>query len=202
MEAFWLCFVPLFVAVDAIGILPLYLGLTEGLAQSQRRRIIVQSVVTALCVAIGFLLAGQWLFRRLGITANDFMTAGGVLLFAIAMSDMLSADKPPARPDPESVGAVPLGVPLMVGPAVLATMLLVDQYGRMATVAATVANILIAGVLLWFSEAIVALLGRTGTRTVSKIASLILAAIAVKMVRTGVLAIVNDHLGAVKANLG
>jgi len=202
LEAFWLCFVPLFVAVDAIGILPLYLGLTEGLAQSQRRRIIVQSVVTALCVAIGFLLAGQWLFQRLGITVNDFMTAGGVLLFAIAMNDMLAADKPQGRADPESVGAVPLGVPLMVGPAVLATMLLVDQYGRMATVAATVANILIAGVLLWFSEAIVAILGRTGTRTVSKIASLILAAIAVKMVRTGVMAILNDHLGAVKENLG
>lgn len=193
MASFWLCFVPLFVAVDAIGLVPMYLALTEGMSQSQQRRVVVESVATALMVAVGFLFLGQWLFRMLGITVNDFMTAGGVLLFAIAIRDMASTEKSPTGADPHSVGAVPLGVPLMVGPAVLTTILLVDQYGRLPTVTATVANIMIAGVALWFSRGLVAVLGQTGSRTISKISSLILAAIAVKMVRVGVLAILHDN---------
>lgn len=187
MEVFWLCFVPLFVAMDAVGLLPIYFSLTEGLDRLEKRRVLMESLVTAFIVAIVFLFVGQWVFRLLGITIADFMVAGGTLLFVFAMIDLNSTGtKRSRKASPQSVGAVPLGVPLIVGPAVLATtILLANQHGHVPTVLAIVANIIIVGVVFHFSHFIDRFLGRTGIRTVSKITSLILAAIAVMMVRIG-----------------
>ena len=193
MSNFWLCFVPLFVAVDAIGLLPVYIGLTEGFSAPERRRIVGESVITAMAVAVGFLFVGQWLLRLLGITTADFMIAGGGLLFVFALTDLFVTAKGQRRVDPHSVGAVPIGVPLTVGPAVLATILLLaDQYGRLLTVLAVLANIAIAGLVFWSADRLDRLLGRTGTRTFSKIMALVLAAIAVKMIRMGVVEIIRQ----------
>lgn len=193
MKEFWLCFVPLFVAVDAFGTLPLYIGLTEGLDGRQKRRVLCQSVFTAMAVAIVFLFLGQQLFSLLGITVADFMIAGGILLFSLSLIDLLSMQKQTRQVDPQSLGAVPLGVPLVVGPAVLATViLLANEHGRLLTIAATLINILIAGGLFWCSKGINRMLGETGTRTISKIAGLILAAIAVMMVRKGIFALIDQ----------
>jgi multiple antibiotic resistance protein len=187
VSTFWLCFVPLFVAVDAVGTLPIYLALTEGFSRAQRRRVLVQSVVTALAVAVGFLFVGQWVFRLLGITVADFMVAGGLLLLAFATTDLLSVEKVRRKADPQSVGAVPIGVPLTVGPAVLTTIILLgNQHGRAPTVLALVVNVALAGAVFWFGQWIDRVLGRTGIRTVSKIANLILAAIGVMMIRLGI----------------
>ena len=83
---------------------------------------------------------------------------------------------------------MPLGVPLIVGPAVLTTsLILLGEYGSVLTVAAVVANILIAGVVLWLAQPINRLLGSPGSKTVSKLASLLIAAIAVMFIRRGVM---------------
>lgn len=188
MREFWLCFVPLFVAVDVVGVLPMYLSLTERLPKRLIPRVILQSVLTASIVASLFLFVGQAVFRLLGITVADFMVAGGTLLFVVAMSDLLSSRKLQREMelDVESVGAVPIGVPLIVGPAVLTTILiLAEEYGRFPTVMAAVLNIMIAGLVLRSSRLITRLLGKAGTRTFSKIANLIMAAIAVMIVRKG-----------------
>lgn len=188
MEHFWVCFVPLFVAVDALGVLPLFLGLTEGLDRRKVRRVIFQSVATAVAVALAFLAGGKALLNLLGITVADFMVAGGLLLFAISMTDLLSTEKTQRHVDADSLGAVPLGVPLIAGPAVLTTsLILLDQYGIVPTAVSVLLNILIAGVLFLFAEPIHRVLGRAGAKIVSKIASLLLASIAVMIVRKGVL---------------
>ncbi len=187
MESFWLCFVPLFVAVDAIGTLPIYLTLTEGCSRLQHRAILVQSTVTASAVAVGFLFLGQWIFGQLGITVADFMVAGGLLLLAFAATDLLTIEKVRRKLESEGIGAVPIGVPLTVGPAVLTTLLLLaNEHGRWSTVLALLANIGIAAGVFRSGLAIERVLGRTGVRTVSKIASLILAAIGVMMIRRGI----------------
>jgi multiple antibiotic resistance protein len=191
VESFWLCFVPVFVAVDPVGLLPIYLAITEGLSFRQRHRIIRQSVVTAVVVAVGFLFLGQWVLAFLDISVADFMIAGGLLLLAFAMIDLLSVEKRRRQVDPETVGAVPLGVPLMVGPAVLTVILLLaNQHGWLPTALAVMANLLIAGGLFWFSQGIHRALGLTGVRTVSKVVGVILAAFGVMMVRKGILAII------------
>jgi multiple antibiotic resistance protein len=187
MTAFWLCFVPLFVAVDAMGILPMFLGLTDGLSVAERRRVIGQSVATATGVALVFVLFGSVLLRLLGITVADFMVAGGALLFVLSLSDLVSREQHTAQLDRGTLGAVPLGVPLLAGPAVLtASLLLVDQYGRWMTSAALFANMIVAAVVLLFADAIHRVLGSNGTRIAQRVTLLLLAAIAVMTVRKGV----------------
>jgi multiple antibiotic resistance protein len=193
---FWKCFVPLFVAVDAVGVLPLFLVLTEDLDARGVRRVIVQSVVTATAIALLFVFAGSALLRFLGITVADFMVAGGLLLFAISLNDLLAGEKRTRQVDPASLGAVPLGIPLITGPAVLTTCLLLAQtHGKGVTALAAALNIALAGGLLRCAPALVRRLGRTGLRSVSKIASLLLASIAVMLVRRGAVEIARAAAG-------
>ena len=184
---FWLCFVPFFVAVDAIGVLPIFLSMTEGIDRKTTRSIILQSVVTAVFVALAFIVVGRAILNLLGIKVADFMVAGGVLLFVISMSDILRAEKSQRALDLDSLGAVPIGVPLITGPAVLTTsILVVDSYGLLLTAIAVTANIAIAGAAFWFAQYLYRFLGRAGMKIASKIASLLLAAIAVMMIRKGI----------------
>jgi multiple antibiotic resistance protein len=188
MNKFWFCFFPIFMAVNVIGVLPIFMTFTEGLDRPKINRIIIQSVVTATIVALIFLAVGKIILDLLGITVSDFMIAGGTLLFIISLNDLLYMERRWSQIDPESLGAVPLGVPLIVGPAVLTTILiLVSEYGPLATVAALIVNIMITGVVFWSYVPIMRLLGKSGARTVSKLAALLLAAIAVMMVRKGVM---------------
>ena len=142
---FWLCFVPLFVAVDAIGVLPIFLSLTGDCERKQLDSIVVSSTLTALVVGLLFLFVGEIILRLLGITVADFMIAGGIILFLISVGDLLNVDKPLRRVQHESLGPVPIGVPLIAGPAVFTTiMLLTREHGFIPTAIAVVINILIA----------------------------------------------------------
>lgn len=190
MKTFWLCFVPLFVAVDAIGVLPLFMNLTAGVDIRRVQKIVVQSVVTAMAVALVFCALGEFILSLLNITVSDFMIAGGALLFALSLYDLIAVEKHHRRVDVQSLGAVPVGVPLIVGPAVLTTtILLLRQYPDAPVIVAAAAaiNVIIAGVVLWFSGAIIKVIGSTGAKAVSKLASLLLAAIGVMMVRKGIM---------------
>jgi multiple antibiotic resistance protein len=194
---FWLCFVPLFVAVDAFGTLPIFVSLVGAAGQRRVNRVIRTSVATALLVAVPFIFLGEWLLRLLGITVADFMIAGGVILLLLSVRDLLSMEKRPLARHPEGIGPVPLGVPLIVGPAVLTTiLLLVRQEGFFLTTAATVINVLLAGVVFFFSGLIIRIIGRSGTQIASKIANLLLAAIAVMLVRKGVILIISRGVTA------
>jgi multiple antibiotic resistance protein len=183
----------LFVAVDAIGTLPFLIGIIEGVEQKRLNRMILLSVLTAMVVAFAFLFVGEGILRSLGITVEDFLVAGGIVLFLLSLNDLLAVEKHKRLIDAESLGPVPLGVPLIVGPAVLTTiMLLVREYGFTMTAIATVINVLIAGVIFIFARFIMRLLGDAGTRITSKVASLLLAAIAVMMVRKGIYAFIHN----------
>jgi len=182
-----LSFIPIFVAVDAIGVLPIFVSLTEGMEPSQRTKIIIQSMFTALCLAVGFIFLGQAVFKVLGITIGDFMIAGGAILFSLAITDMVNPAKKRRIPNQE-LGVVPLGTPLIVGPAVLTTSLvIISQYGLFATLISVLVNILLAGIIFNLSSVLIKVLGEAGSKALSKITSLLLAAIAVMMVRKGLI---------------
>jgi len=181
-----LAFIPIFVAVDAMGVLPIFASLTEGIEQKQKIKIIFQSMITALCVSIGFILLGKAVFRLLGITIGDFMIAGGAILFCIAIIDIINPVKKRRIPTGE-LGAVPLGTPLIVGPAVLTTSLvIVPQYGLTATMVSVLINVLLAGLIFRLSIYLTKIFGEAGLKALSKIMSLLLAAIAVMLMRKGV----------------
>ena len=186
-----LAFIPIFVAVDAMGLLPIFASLTHGLKKKEKSEIIGQSIVTAACVAVGFIFLGQVIFRILGITIGDFMVAGGAILFCIAIVDLMN----PAKQHPirgQMLGVVPLGTPLIVGPAVLTTSLIImGQYGLYATLISVLANLLLVGAVLLFSDVLIKILGEAGSRALSKVTSLFLAAIAVMMIRKGITLLLN-----------
>jgi len=191
MNTFLLCFVPLFVAVDVPGVLPIYITLTEGLSDEQKNRVLVQSLLTASAVALVFLAAGPAVLSALTITVSDFMVAGGLLLLVISLSDLLTGEKRQRIVDPETLGAVPLGVPIITGPAVLTTsVLLTNVHGMAITTLALLINIGIAGIIFWFARPITRFLGHAGTMILSKIASLLLATIAVMLIRKGIIDII------------
>src|SRR3989338_6257324 len=187
LNEIFLAFIPLFVAVDPIGLLPLFVGLTHRVAKKEKRKVIVQSVATALSLAIAFIVLGKWVFRVMGITVWDFMIAGGVILLCLSISDLLQPWK--ELPDlSEEMGAVPLGTPLIVGPAVLTTsLILIDPHGVAATVISVVLNICLVGVTFIWSDSLMKIFGKAGARALSKIMALFLAAIAGMMIRKGIM---------------
>jgi len=195
MKDFFVCFIQMFVAVDAIGVLPLFVALTEELTPRRKRTVVIQSVSTATIVAIVFLLAGPHILRLLAITVPDFMVAGGLLLFVIAMGHILGDRRHVGKSDFDTLGAVPIGVPLITGPAVLTTgLLLMSQHSVGVVILATAVNTVLAGMMFVAAGAIARLLGHAGVRTVSKIAELLLASIAVMMVRRGLFFMVREFM--------
>jgi len=185
LQNIFLSFIPLFVAVDSIGVMPIFVTLTEGLDKKDRIKIILQSMITASGLAIGFVLIGKLVFRLLGIAIGDFMIAGGAILFCLAIIDIVNPIKKRREPGAE-LGAVPLGTPLIAGPAVLTTsMLVVSEYGLFATMISILGNILLCGLVFRMSDVFMKLLGASGSKALSKIFSLLLAAIAVMLMRKG-----------------
>jgi multiple antibiotic resistance protein len=186
MWDFTLAFVALFVAVDVLGVIPLYLSLTAGLSTEERRRLPRQSAITATAVGLGFLLVGNAVFRVLGISTADFQTAGGILLLVLSIHDLLSSGRGSPGGIP-TVGAVPIGTPLIVGPAALATLaLLVQNYGYPVTLAALGANMVLAFGVLSHADKVGRVFGAAGSEVIAKVASLVLAAFGVSLIRRGV----------------
>ena len=180
-----LAFIPLFVAVDPFGLLPVFVALTEGLSKPQRHKVIRESLATALGVAIVFQFVGRYILSVVGVTVGDFMVAGGLLLFALALIELVNP-KGTLSQIAADCGVVPLGVPLIVGPAVLATLILLsNSFGPVTTLIALSLNILLVGVMFISAQSLMRLLGAGGTKVISKIAGLLLAAIGVMLVRRG-----------------
>ena len=185
-----LTFVPLFVAMDAMGNLPIFLALTQETKAAQRRRAAHLSALTALGVGLGFVAIGKAIFLLLGIEVADFLVAGGIILLVLAIQYLITGKVIETQNSSasEMVGVVPLGTPLVVGPAVITTLLLlIDQYFIAIVVLSFILNLVIQWLLFREADRIVDFLGNTGVSVISKIIMLLLAAIAVKMIRQGIL---------------
>lgn len=192
LQEFGLTFVPLFVAMDAIGVLPILLPLTQDMKVRERRRVIRLAVLTALGLGLGFVAIGKGIFLFLGIEVADFLIAGGLILFLLAAKDLITGKmlEAEASVGADMIGVVPLGTPLVVGPAVLTTLLiLIDLYSIVIVIVSFIINLAIAWLLFAQANRVVAFLGQGGVRATSKVVSLFLAAIAIKMIRQGVLGI-------------
>ncbi len=183
---FVMTFIPLFVAFDAIGVLPIYMSLTEEMESSARSRTLRDSIITASVLTILFLFIGKGIFIILGITISDFQIAGGLILLIIAITDIVFSEQRSRRPQ-QSVGTVPIGTPLIAGPASLTTIIMLsDIFGMPMTLFSLIVNIVIVWLIFSFSRRIISFLGEGGARATSKVVSLFLAAIAVMIIRKGI----------------
>ena len=179
-------FIPLFVAMDIFVVLPIFISVTNNMTESKRSAVVRQSIVTALAVSMVFVALGEAVFRILGITINDFKIAGGLILLVIAILDMIRYSEDRRKPH-ETIGVVPIGVPLIVGPAVLTTIIvLIGNYGLIPTIISLILNLLIVWVSFIKAQKIIKMFGRNGIIAMSKVMALLLAAIAVMMIRLGI----------------
>jgi len=181
----FLPFIPLFVAFDALGILPIFVSLTSEMTQPERKKVVRQSTLTGFLASIGFLVAGKSVFDLLRITVSDFKVAGGILLFIIAVVDLIFPERTRTFPK-ETLGVVPIGIPLIVGPGVLTLLLISAQtYGYVSTVLCLILNLLIVWLVFGHSYLIMRFLKEGGTKGMGKVFALFLAAFAMMMIRTG-----------------
>ncbi len=188
LEKLTLTFIPIFVAVDAIGNIPIFISLVSDHGKKQRVKVIRDSVFTATMLAVIFVFVGKVVLRFIGITITDFQIAGGILLFVISLRLLLPGLTKVSLVNghEKDVGVFPLGTPLITGPAVLTTTLMMrDSYGLWITLLSLLLNMAIAWLTLVRADIIMKLLGVGGTRAFSKIMYILLAAIGVMMVRKG-----------------
>jgi len=186
LRTFLQTFIPLFVAIDPFGMVPVFLGVTDGMSDARRRRVTFEAVTAATVICLAFMFLGESLFGFLGIRDFDFRIAGGVLLLVLAVYDLLIPGKPAVH-EPDTVGIVPLAMPLIAGPATLTTTLvLVTRYGYFPTALGLSVNFLLLLATLCGASALARLLGVNTLRAASKLVMVLLAAIAVNLIRVGI----------------
>ena len=185
MEKFLLAFIPVFVAIDPLGLVAIFMGLGTSASQEHRKRQAFLGLLTGLLVAIGFIFLGKAIFAALGITVADFQVAGGLILLALAVRELVGYGRSDRDADDE-FGVVPLGMPLIAGPALLtALLILVDTVGIGFTLVGLLVNLFLVGLGFRYADHFTRWMGQQGMRGVSKLISLLLAAIAVSLIRRG-----------------
>ncbi len=185
LKIFVLSFIPLFVAIDVLGLVPIFLSLTRKMKPEEKKKLTTEATLTALIVALVFLFGGRMIFNFLGITENDFRVGGGIVLLVFAIVDLFFSGEENRTPQ-TAVGVVPIGIPLIIGPAVLTMLLiLVDAYGYIATIAALLANLFLVWLIFRHSHLVIRIMGDAGSKAFAKVAALLMAAIAVMMIRIG-----------------
>ena len=189
LKPYILSFIPLFVAVDAIANIPIFLSLVEHSSKPEKKKIIQDAVMTATSVAVIFMVVGKLVLSLLGVTIPDFQIAGGALLFVISVRLLLPGAQKSALTSShdKDMGVFPLGTPLITGPAVLTTtLMMMNSFGTLATLVALVLNMFFVWITLLKADMIMQVIGPSGTRAFSKIMYILLAAIAVMMIRHGI----------------
>lgn len=181
-------FVALFAVANALPIVPVLAGATEQLEPTARRTVLNQALVTGLLVGLVIVVTGPAFFGLIGITIDDLRIAGGVVLLVFAVHDLLFSREHRKEPLSHNPGPVPLGVPLLVGPATMATLLVLSQgHGALLVAGVFVVNVAVNWLVVHQGVRLIGNPKRVvWTRAIGKVFGLILAAIAVSMIRLGV----------------
>ena len=186
LRDFLLTFVPLFIVVDALGNLPFVISMSEGMDAPERRKMIRTALITATAVGLVFLFFGQLILRVMNISVGAFAIAGGLILLILSIKYVSTGRMVEATKD-EMIAVVPIGTPLVVGPATITTLLLLStQFPMYLVLISFVLNMLITWGVFMFSSYFVRFMGEGGLKASSKVFSLLLAAIAVSMIIHGI----------------
>ncbi len=178
-------FVPLFIVIDAFGNLPFLIMSGEGMDRRQKNRIVNYAVLTATLVGLIFLFLGQFILNVMGIEVQEFAIAGGIVLLILSIRYMITGHMVSVAKE-EMVAIVPIGTPLTVGPATIATLLLLaGQFPLYWVLISFALNMMITWVIFFLSQKIARFMGQGGLTAISRVFSLLLAAIAVSMILGG-----------------
>lgn len=190
MEGILEAFITLFVIMDPIGNLPLFIGLTKGMPINEIKRNVDRSVFVAGVLLFIFLFLGLQIFDFFGINIDSFQIAGGIILLIISILYVFGASLKYVKHHGTDL-SIPIGTPLLTGPGVITTtIILVKERGTLVTVIAAFLTLLATWLILIHSSRLYKALGEHWTNVISRIMGLILAAIAVKFIINGVLNVI------------
>jgi multiple antibiotic resistance protein len=187
-------FITLFVIIDPPGSIPLFLGLTSDRTPQMRRRLAGEATLVAFLVIVGFAVFGQLILSYLGISVAALQGAGGLLLLLVALELLTGRDQEHVTKENVNVALVPLGTPLLAGPGAIVTTIVFVQraQNQIGSVLALSVGILAVCTVLWmflrFSAVIIRIIRESGVTLLTRIAGLLLAAIAVQLVAESVIA--------------
>ncbi len=185
LQYFILTFVPLFIVINALDKIPYIISLSEGMTKQERRKMIHIATITAAIVGLVFLFFGQFILKVMGISVGAFAIAGGLILLVLSIKYVSTGQMVEAVKE-EMVAVVPIGTPLTVGPATITTLLLLaTQFPIYMVLLSFALNMLTTWVIFLSSNQIVRFMGQGGLKAISKVFSLLLAAIAVSMIIRG-----------------
>jgi multiple antibiotic resistance protein len=178
----------LFIIVDPFGNIPIFAALTKDMDQKQCRKTFNTASIVSFVVLLVFALLGQVIFSVFNISIDSFEVAGGILLFIIAIRILISGGSHEYVDSPESIGAVPIAMPLLVGPGAITTSILsLQQYGAAVTTLAILVVILLTWVILRYIGVVYQVLGKTGSVVIARAMALIIAAIAIQYILVGLM---------------
>ncbi|HET9500972.1 MAG TPA: MarC family protein [Marmoricola sp.] len=188
-------FVTLFVIMDPVGTIPIFLSLTSGRSSQVMKRMAWQAVAVSFLVITLFAFFGQQILSYLHISLPALQCAGGLLLLLVALELLTGHESEPTVAAETNVALVPLGTPLLAGPgAIVAMMLFTRDVHDVASFTAVAAGVVAVHVALWlsmrFSLPILRVLKESGVMLITRIAGLLLSAIAVQMVADAVRAFI------------
>jgi len=179
--------IALFIIVDPVGNIPIFLGLTEKMNAEEKRNTFRTATIVGLILLLAFAVAGQQILSLFGITLHSFMVAGGILLLIISIRVLIYGGWKEPIVSPESIGAVPIACPLLVGPGAITTTILTLQTARIVvTVASVVVVFALVWVILHFIDPIYRFLGKTGSVVIGRVMAIFIAAIATGYILDGI----------------
>lgn len=179
--------IALFIVVDPLGSIPIFIGLTDKMNKQEQKKTFNTAAIVGFILLLAFTLAGQQILNLFDVSIDSFMVAGGILLLIIAIRLLIAGGWQELSSTPETVGAVPIGCPLLVGPgAITTTMLNMQTTGMIITVVAVIVTFTIVWLILNFIDPIYRVLGKTGALVITRLMALFIAAIAVQYVLEGI----------------
>ena len=193
----WREFITMFVVIDPIGTIPVFMFATAGVPADMHRRFALRGVLIAFLVLMAFLVGGQFLLEGLGLRLGAFQVAGGIVLFRFALSMIFGESKPETEiAEVEREGALagavfPLAMPSIASPgAMLAVVILTDNHRFSVAEQAVTVGILVLVLtitlgLLFLASWIQRMIGASGVSVISRVMGMILATIAVDAVLSG-----------------
>jgi len=177
----------LFIIVDPFGNVPIFMGLTEKLSNAQRSKVFNTAISVGVVLLLVFAFTGHEIFLIFGISVESFEVAGGLLLLITSMRILVSGSLYESTEPMESLGAVPIAMPLLVGPgAITTTILNLKLYGTLVTIVSVLVVLFLTWVILRYVNSIYRVLGKTGSVVIARVMSLLLAAIAVQFILVGI----------------
>jgi len=177
----------LFIIVDPFGNVPIFMGLTEKFSDAERRKVFNTAIFVGVILLLVFAFTGQEIFLIFDISIDSFEVAGGLLLLITSMRILVSGSLYESTEPMESLGAVPIAMPLLVGPgAITTTILNLQAYGTFVTIVSVLIVLFLTWVILRYVNSIYRILGKTGSVVIARVMSLLLAAIAVQFILTGI----------------